>query len=207
MIDAMPRPRPPHLHREITRHSKAVWYVRVGKGPRIRLKSEYGTPQFDAEYQAAIRGERPAAKTAGRAGSLQWLIERYRETPAWTSLSMATRRQRENILRQVIENGGPGALHAITGATIAAGRDRRGKTPFQARHFLDTMRGLFNWAKEAGFVRINPLRIGQVSETQGRRGLPGLDAGRRSHLRAQVAARHPAARLACGLTLHWTSPW
>lgn len=28
----MPRPRPPHLHRETSRHGKTVWYVRVDKG-------------------------------------------------------------------------------------------------------------------------------------------------------------------------------
>jgi integrase len=38
-----------------------------------------------------------------------------------------------------------------------AGRDRRAKeTPFQARHFLDTMRGLFRWAVEAGLVKVDP---------------------------------------------------
>lgn len=152
----MPRPRPPHLHLEKTYRGKRVWYVRIGKGPRTRIKAEYGTPEFDAEYQTAIRGERPAAKTAGRAGSLQWLIERYRETPAWTSFSMATRRQRENILRQVIKTAGQEPFRSVTEATIAAGRDRRGKTPFQARHFLDTMRGLFEWAREAQFVKLNP---------------------------------------------------
>jgi hypothetical protein len=31
-----------------------VWYVRIGKGPRIRIKTKFGTPEFDAEYQAAI---------------------------------------------------------------------------------------------------------------------------------------------------------
>lgn len=36
MIDDMARPRPPHLHREKTRHGKHVWYVRIGKGPRTR---------------------------------------------------------------------------------------------------------------------------------------------------------------------------
>ena len=46
-------------------------------------------------------------KTAKRPqGLLAWLIARYRETPAWTSLSLATRRQRENIFRQVIETAG-----------------------------------------------------------------------------------------------------
>ena len=52
----MPRPRPPHLHRQTTRYGKTVWYVRVGKGPRIRIRSELGTPEFDMEYQAAMRG-------------------------------------------------------------------------------------------------------------------------------------------------------
>jgi integrase len=69
---------------------------------------------------------------------------------------MATRRQRENIMRQVIEKAGRSPYSAITSTTIAAGRDRRGSTPFQARHFLDTMRGLFAWAKEAGFVTNDP---------------------------------------------------
>jgi hypothetical protein len=32
-MDDMPRPRPPHLQRQITRHGKTVWYVRVGRSP------------------------------------------------------------------------------------------------------------------------------------------------------------------------------
>ena len=55
-MDDMPRPRPPHLHREVTRHGKTVWYVRVGRGKRgSGSKAEFGTPDFDAEYRAAIR--------------------------------------------------------------------------------------------------------------------------------------------------------
>ena len=153
----MPRPRPPHLHRQITRHGKAVWYVRIGKGPRIRIKAEFGTPEFENEYRAAITGERlTSPQKDAPSGSLKWLIERYRDTPAWTSLSLATRRQRENILRQVIQSAGRQPYNRITAAEIAAGRDRRGTTPFQARHFLDTMRGLFEWATDAQLVKSNP---------------------------------------------------
>lgn len=152
----MPRPRPPHLLREATRHGRVVWYVRIGKGPRIRIKDEFGTPEFDAAYRAACSGEFLTARKAVRTGSLEWLIDRYREAPAWASLSLATRRQRENILRQVIKSAGRQPFGGITEADIAAGRDRRGKTPFQARHFLDTMRGLFEWAKEAQYVKSNP---------------------------------------------------
>ena len=81
MIDTMPRPRPPHLVRQVTRHGAVVWYVRVGKGQRIRLRNDYGTPEFEAEYQAAISGAaQPARRSTVKAGSLSWLIERYRES-------------------------------------------------------------------------------------------------------------------------------
>lgn len=63
MIDAMPRQRPPHLNRELSRHGKPVWYVRVGRGPRVRIRAEYGSEAFRLEYEAAIAGETPARVT------------------------------------------------------------------------------------------------------------------------------------------------
>src|SRR5690348_5296299 len=110
----MPRPRPPHLHRETNRHGKTVWYVHLGKGQRIRINGVYGTPEFDAAYQAAINGDLP--KLAGKAvkGSLEWLWVLYRQTNAWTDLSLATRKQRENIMRQVLATAGKQPLSGIT---------------------------------------------------------------------------------------------
>ncbi len=154
---AMPRPRPPHLHRQVTRHGKTVWYVRVGKGPRVRIRAEFGTPEFDGEYAAAVSGTvRPRVKGAPAAGTLAWLIARYRETTSWAALAPATRRQRENIFRQVIETAGDKPFAKIDTATIVAGRERRARTPNQARHFLDTMRGLFRWAFGAKLVKTDP---------------------------------------------------
>jgi integrase len=110
-----------------------------------------GTPEFDAEYEAARSGEPKRKKGAPAAGSLSWLIARYRETAAWTNLSMATRRQRENIFRQVIEMAGDEPIGRITAASLERGRDRR--SPHQGRHFLDTMRGLFRWAAKAKLAK------------------------------------------------------
>src|SRR3989442_487058 len=143
----MPRPRPPRLHREITRHGKPVWYVRVDKGPRVRIRAEFGSPEFDAEYQAAISATpRPTARGCPVAGTLAWLVARYCETSVWAGLSPATRRQRENILLQVLASAGQQPFGKITAQAIVAGRERRARTPDQARHFLDAMRGLFRWA-------------------------------------------------------------
>jgi integrase len=151
----MPRPRPPHLHRQVSRHGKTVWYVRIGKGPRTRIKAAFGTPEFDAEYQTAISMRSRSASSAP-AETLAWLIERYRETPAWLNLSLATRQQRETILSHIIKSAGREPYTRITRATIVAGRDRRHGTPAQARHFLETTRGLFRWAADAQLVKINP---------------------------------------------------
>lgn len=156
MIADMPRPRPPHLQRQTTKHNKVVWYVRIGKGPRTRIRAAFGTPEFDAEYQAALAGKPRPKKGAPATGTLAWLVTRYRETSSWSALSAPTRRQRENILRQVLESAGDQPFGKITTSAIIAGRERRAKTPFQARHFLDAMRGLFRWALDGGIVRSDP---------------------------------------------------
>src|SRR6516165_4699165 len=102
----MPRPRPPHLRLEKTRHGRRVWYFRLGNGPRIRIKGDYGSPEFQAAYEAALKGDQVARAPAARFGSLAWLIARYREVDAWRSLSPATRRQRENIFKEVLRSAG-----------------------------------------------------------------------------------------------------
>jgi integrase len=155
VIPAMPRPRPPHLHRETSRHGRTLWYVRVGKGPRVRIRAEFGSPDFEIEYRAAVVGT-PQPRKGPASGSLAWLIARYRETAAWAALSAATRRQRENIFLHVIKTAGDKSFIKIDGAVIAAGRERRAKTPAQARNFLDAMRGLFRWAAKAGMVKTDP---------------------------------------------------
>jgi hypothetical protein len=153
----VPRPRPPYLHRVTTRHGRVVWYVRpgVGQRQRIRLRAEFGTPDFEAEYRAAISGQE-LHKPGPSSGTLSWLIDRYRETTAWTRLSLATRRQRENIFKQVLKTATSEPVTRITKTAIIAGRDRRAQTPSQARHFLQATRGLFRWALATDHIKVDP---------------------------------------------------
>lgn len=155
MIDAMPRPRPPHLHRETTRHGKGVWYVRIGKGPRIRVAA-FGSDEFQADYDAAIAGKPKAKRGSPASGTLAWLLEQYRETAVWAGLAAATRRQRDNIFKHVLETAGSAPYAKITARDIEGGRERRAKTPSQARNYLDAMRGLFRWAKAAKHRKDDP---------------------------------------------------
>jgi site-specific recombinase XerD len=84
------------------------------------------------------------------------LLARYRETTAWSELSPATRRSRENIFAHVIETAGNEPYARITQTTILAGKDRRAETPHAARNFLDSMRGLFRWAYKAKLIKVDP---------------------------------------------------
>lgn len=157
MISIMPRPRKPSLHRERNRHGVHVWYVRKGKGPRYRLRSEFGSDAFNAEYEAALQGKvAPRGQAIG--GTLQWLWDAYRKTDAWKSLSPATRKQRENIMLHVLKANGAEPFGMVGNEDITAGLDRRSDTPSAARNFLDTMRGLFQWAKSRRHVRTDPTK-------------------------------------------------
>jgi len=134
--------------------AKPVWYVRIGKGQRIRIKGVYGSPEFEAAYQAAIKGELTGAPPTAASGTLAWLWMLYRQVDAWKNLSLATRKQRERIMRQVLATGGDQPLSKITPSAVQKGIDRR--KSFAARHFVDTMRGMFKWAVTAQHVRSDP---------------------------------------------------
>jgi integrase len=166
----VPRPRPPHLHLERTRHGEVVFYFRRGKGKRIRIRGAYGSPEFMQAYEearASTVGPQCAPRTV--VGSLAWLIARYRDSGAWARLSATTRRQRECIFRDSLKAEADYPFAKITKAAIGAALDRRRATPFMARAFLKAMRGLFKWAGEAGFVKNDPtadVRC-QVPRTEG----------------------------------------
>jgi hypothetical protein len=145
----MPRPRPQYLHREVTRHGTVVWYVRVDRGPRIRIRASFGTPEFQAEYDAARAGQLiPTGREKFNAQTFGWLIERYRESGGakgtWGDLAPATRRQREPHLLAACAKAGKEPLSRIT--RIVMERSMAARRPNNAKHFLDTMRGLFKWA-------------------------------------------------------------
>lgn len=157
----MPRRRPPHLQHEQNRHGSLVWYVRIGKGPRVRLREAYDTPAFWAEYRAAIEGK-PQQRSAGpETGTLAWALARYRASSTWAALSPATRRQRENIYRQVTETAGALPLSRITERAIIDGRERRAARPHGANNFVKSMRAFFAWASDpqAGdLVKADPTK-------------------------------------------------
>ncbi len=156
MTADMPRPRPPHLVRETTRHGTVVWYVRVGQGARTRMREAYGSPGFWRDYRLAVEGK-PLAPAAGpKPGTLSWLIAKYVASAEWSELKPATRKQRHGFYRAMEKTAGDELLSAIDRRAILAGRDRRRDTPYAANNFLKSLRGLFRWALDADHVKVDP---------------------------------------------------
>jgi integrase len=154
-MSAMPRPRPQYLQRQVTRHGKVVWYVRVGRGPKIRIKGAYGSDEFNAAYHAAVSGDKPVAPGAPAKDTLAWLIGLHRKSGYYTGqISAATRRKRDQIFAQAIKAAGKYPVTTIDKQAIEEGRDKR--KPYQARHFVHTMRSLFKWAVDAKLVKDDP---------------------------------------------------
>lgn len=157
MLD-MPRARKPYTQREITRHGKVVWYFRKGDGPRIRLRGEYESQEWLQDYANALAGILPPPKPKSAPQTLAWLVERYMDSAAFLALQPSTQRSRGNILKSACKTGGNMTLAEIDRAAIAAGRDRRSKTPFAAINFMKTMGYLFAWAVDAGLMSENPAK-------------------------------------------------
>jgi integrase len=150
----MPRPRPPYLRREVTRWGTVVWYVRIGEGPRIRIRAAFGTPAFDAEYRAALDGTHRPVKGPPSVGTIAWLIGRYQDGKAWAALAPASQEQRQLVFAHIIKKYGHRPFTEIDKASLVRARDCR--TASQGRKFLDAMRGVFRWAVIAELAKLDP---------------------------------------------------
>lgn len=149
-----PKPLPEFLHHEKTRHGKWVWYVRIGKGARTRLRSEFGSVEFWAEYEAAIGGLAKPNKPSS--GTFAWGLALYLKSMDFAKLSLATQRQRLLILRKIEAAIGSSRLKEWRRADVLAGRDKRAATPAAARHFVDALRSMFAYLVEVEHMRENP---------------------------------------------------
>lgn len=155
MKQGMPKKLPLYVVRERSRHGRVAFYFRVGKGPRSRLP-DIRADDFLSEYNKLFNQVQTTGQRKVGVSSLEWLVKRYMEAGAFKDLSPATRKQRGNILKGVLEKAGKVAYRDISRSSIINGREDRADTPAQARNYLDAMRGLFRWAVDAELIAVDP---------------------------------------------------
>lgn len=152
---AMPRPRKPFTHREVTRHGKPVWYFRQGKGPRIRLPGAFGSREFNRAYQAALAGE-PVERTRAHKVTFRWLVDEYYASGRYDKLRPNTQRNHRLMLEDICRTGAKRDYGLVDADDVRKGLVRREGKPRMAQTYLSVMRALFAFAKDSGLIKIDP---------------------------------------------------
>lgn len=131
-----------------------------------------GTPEFLAEYTAALhrlREGKRVKKTAGKApapGSLAALCRLYMASPAFLlGLDESTRRVRRRLLERICLSALPNGVERGTlpynrmeAKHVRQIRDERADRPEAASSLVKTLRQVFAWAVEQELMASNPTR-------------------------------------------------
>lgn len=197
---------------DMDRHGNVRVYVRR-HGRKQRLHAAIGSPEFVAEYHAALadlEGEarKPVPAPAPVAAtSLRWLIERYYGSAEFKRLDERTRRVRRGILDRLCEasTSPQGTPHGqkpyarLEARHVRAMRDARADAPEAANAIVKALRQVFAWALEIGHAHANPARDVPYIQTASE----GFHTWTVDEV-ARFEARHPLgskARLALALLL------
>lgn len=155
MTDDMPRPRLAFLRHERNRHGTWCWYIRRGS-KRIRIRGDYGSDEFLANYHAALSGNPVPKRRGPESGTLSWLVEKYKESAKFVGLAPSSRYFRDRFMKKAVERSGHVQFVKIQRKHIQAGIDERAKTPHEANNFLIAMNQLFAWALDNEHISKNP---------------------------------------------------
>lgn len=156
-MEDMPRKLPAHVTRQFNKRTKKWYYYhRVGKGLRTPLPAPTDKA-FDEAYKAAEFGTpKKVVRDQVDVKSIRWLMDRYRESSAWSSLSKSTKKQRDNIFKHIMDAIGSEDFRDIDRHSVVSAMEKRLSTPAQANVLLKALRGLFGWALKNDHVTVDP---------------------------------------------------
>ncbi|QRY69161.1 tyrosine-type recombinase/integrase [Ensifer sp. PDNC004] len=168
----------PYVERNVTRHGKARYYLRID-GKRIcRLPNKIDSEEFQKEYWAARKAYQPDAapdpaqpqtlSKIVKPNSFRWLCLEYMGSIAFKTLDVTTQDRRRNIIEAMWEeplstNDGrlfaDMPLSAMDVGNLEVLRDRKKEKPFAADERLKTLRQVFDTKKDGKPIVANIARL------------------------------------------------
>jgi integrase len=169
-----------YLYVDVSQRGQVRYYVQLrNKLPKIRIKAEFGTPEFEAEVDAAIAAQialygnegdyinaqkqrneaRPALPTTTpQPGTLRWYWNGYKQSDHWLGdlsvgqegLSDSTRLQRSGLIESLLPENGEKPFAVLTRKVIKA--EMKARTPSQAGNLLSALRGMIRWMIDEGHL-------------------------------------------------------
>jgi integrase len=131
---------------------------------RIRIHCGPGHDDFQRQYLAARRGEKPepmkVASDYAKPKSIGWLVNTYFEyltgrVKAGTT-SHKTLKKKRNLLNRLLAR--PDKRMLIPQEKLLEMQDGMGATPAQADAFIEAVGVMYAWAAERKYVQTNPAR-------------------------------------------------
>ena len=162
-IEAM-KVRLKYLSEDVDRHGNVRCYVRVPGKPKVRLRSQPGTPDFMDEYRAAfsLAVEAVSVKTLAR-GTFGYLCNTYFGSATFRSLDKSTQDWRRRALNELVAAHGDKRVATLRPKHVRKLRDdKRVDGDGAANIRLKAIRALFKWAVEAGEAETDPARDVQL---------------------------------------------
>lgn len=152
-----------HIDRFVDRHGRTRYYFRRGRGARIPLTSQPGTPEFMAAYQRALVGlpPEPARRMRGEPGTFDRLVQDYFGAPEFLSLAPSTQKTYRSVIERLIEveNIGHRLVREMTREHVRRIVSKRSETPGAANSVLQKLKVLIHFAIDNGWRRDDPKKF------------------------------------------------
>src|SRR6478735_4614941 len=100
MIAAKPYP---YLYKDIDRQRRIRWRLRAPRRPTVTIKGEYGSPEFAANYRAAMEGAPTSPAPITRHGTILALGRSYLRSADFAGLAPDTQSSRRKIVESFVE--------------------------------------------------------------------------------------------------------
>lgn len=136
------------------------YYYAWRGGPAIPGKP--GSPEF-------LRALADLRERSATPNTLEWLVEKYRSSPAWASIKPSTRKSYLAEIELIRKRWGALPISAIPAKGfrrhIIAWRDSRAETPASADRGIAVLSVLLGWAVQQGIIDRNPAAdIGKLAK-------------------------------------------
>lgn len=182
-----------------------IYFRKIYRGPRIKLRGPLGSPEFWEDYTNAVNGvtKTKVKRTYKHASpeSVRWLVEQYYQSAAFNEIGDGYRRTRRGILEKFCEQYGDKPFATLKPQRIRTMRDKMIARPGAANNLLKALRQIYNYAVDYGYMDTNPVAVVKKLKTKNKN---GFHAWTDEEIK-KYEDRHPIgtkARLALALLLH-----
>lgn len=151
---------------DVDRHGNVRLYLRKD-GRKIRLRGPLGSPDFWADYHAAIAAPAPDVKPKTGVlakGSIRWLVAEYKQSAMFKELDPKTQATRRGILERFCENVAEGStlpdgdrpFAEMLPRHVRKRRDAMSDRPEAANGMVKVLRQVFKYAMRYDLADRNP---------------------------------------------------